>query len=162
MDRAEDDRNCLEFHANAQTYFYRLPDGSQARSRLDRWYISAQRESWIRDIEKSVPGPAADPNRVSNRIGAPLRTVEEHTPRYPAAGCEVQASVAACETGKPSKPPYLLPWTIDATFSARVSTKFQANTIVSLGGVASHGKYRSHELAEEMADGWGGQYATLL
>ena len=27
---------------------------------------------------------------------------------------------------------------------------------MSLGGVASHGKYRSHELAEEMADGWAG------
>ena len=68
----------------------------------------------------------------------------------------MQASVAACETGAPSKPSYLLPWTIDATFFCSSFHKFQDNTIVSPGGVASHGKNRSREVAEEMADGWAG------
>ncbi|CAI5702020.1 unnamed protein product [Peronospora effusa] len=39
-------------------------------------------------------------------------------------------------------------------FFARVSTKFQDNTIVSLGGQATYGSNRSQELADEMADGW--------
>ncbi|CAI5703594.1 unnamed protein product [Peronospora effusa] len=38
---------------------------------------------------------------------------------------------------------------------ALVSTKFQDNTIVSLGGQATYGSNRSQELADEMADGWG-------
>ena len=39
-------------------------------------------------------------------------------------------------------------------FYARVSTKFQDKTIVSLGGKAAYGPNRSQELADEMADGW--------
>ena len=35
-----------------------------------------------------------------------------------------------------------------------MSTKFQDNTIVSLGGKAASGPNRSQELADEMADGW--------
>ena len=41
-------------------------------------------------------------------------------------------------------------------FFARASTKFQDNTIISLGGVASHVPNRSREIADEMADGWAG------
>ena len=41
-------------------------------------------------------------------------------------------------------------------FLARVSIKFQDNTIISLGGVAPYGPNRSRELADEMADGWAG------
>ena len=39
-------------------------------------------------------------------------------------------------------------------FFARVATKFQDNTIVSLGGKAAYGPNHSQELADEMADGW--------
>ena len=35
-----------------------------------------------------------------------------------------------------------------------MSTKFQDNTIVSLGGKAASGPNRSQELADEMADEW--------
>ena len=38
-------------------------------------------------------------------------------------------------------------------FSARVSAKFQDNTFISQGGVASYGPNRSRKLADEMADG---------
>ena len=35
-----------------------------------------------------------------------------------------------------------------------MSTKFQDNTIVSLGGKSAYGPNRSQELADEMDDGW--------
>ena len=39
-------------------------------------------------------------------------------------------------------------------FYSRVLTKFQDNTIVSLGGKSTFGPNRSQKLADEMADGW--------
>ena len=47
-------------------------------------------------------------------------------------------------------------------FYARVSTKSQDNTIVSLGGQSTYGPNRSQELADEMADGWGHLMTHLL
>ena len=40
VNREEEERNCLEFHVNAHTHFYRLPNGRQASfGLLYRWYI---------------------------------------------------------------------------------------------------------------------------
>ncbi|CAH0488121.1 unnamed protein product [Peronospora farinosa] len=41
------------------------------------------------------------------------------------------------------------------SFFARVSSKFQDNTIVSFSGQTTYGSKRSQEFADEMADGWG-------
>ena len=74
MELAEEDRAISDFQAAVHTYFYTLPGGESASSRLDRWYVSSLHADWIRDIDMSVPGPATDHNGISIRIGAP-RTV---------------------------------------------------------------------------------------
>jgi len=61
-------RAALEFRAAAHTYFYTLPGGGTASSRLDRWYVSSRHADWIRDVDQSVPGPASDHNGVTIRL----------------------------------------------------------------------------------------------
>ena len=39
MERAGKDRAIAGFHATAHTYFYTVPGGGSASSRLDRWYV---------------------------------------------------------------------------------------------------------------------------
>ena len=57
---------------------------------------------------------------------------EKRTSTFPAHGC---------------------PGDTSRRFYARVLTKFQDNTIISLGGKSLHGNSRSQALADEMADG---------
>ena len=89
MDMAEEDRDVPAFHAASHTYFYTLPGGGSASSRLDRWYVSSRHADWIRGVALSVPGPAADHNGISIRIGVPRYVVRVRQPRhvYPVPGC---------------------------------------------------------------------------
>ena len=41
MELAEEDRAEPDSHATAHTYYYTLPSGGSASSRLDRWYTSS-------------------------------------------------------------------------------------------------------------------------
>ena len=75
MDITEEVRAVPSFQAAAHTYFYTLPGGGSASSRLDRWYVSYRYTAWIRDVAMSVPGPAADHNGISIRIGVPRHVV---------------------------------------------------------------------------------------
>ncbi|GAB9477376.1 reverse transcriptase [Globisporangium polare] len=77
MAKAEDERDHRAFHASAHTHYYTLPGGGHASSRLDRWYVSARQADWIRDIDQSVPGPAADHNGVTIRV-QPQPPSQEH------------------------------------------------------------------------------------
>ncbi|TDH72030.1 hypothetical protein CCR75_004872 [Bremia lactucae] len=63
--------------------------GGSATSDLDRWYVSDIHSDWIRDVDFSVPGPAADYNGISVRIRVPRYVVRVHKPRrvYPVPGC---------------------------------------------------------------------------
>ena len=95
MEQAEDERAIAHFHATAHTYFYTLPGGGSDGSHLDRWYVSAGHSDWIRDIEFSVPGPAADHNGIIVRIRAPRHVVHVWKPRrvYPVPGCAQAAAI---------------------------------------------------------------------
>ena len=73
----------------AHSYFYTLPGGDAASSRLDRWYVSSRHADWIRDVDMSVPGPSDDYNGISIRIGVSRHVVRVRKPRrvYPVPGC---------------------------------------------------------------------------
>ena len=60
MEIAEDEGDVPAFQEASHTYFYTLPGGGWASSRLDKWYVSYRHADWIRDVAMSVPGPAAD------------------------------------------------------------------------------------------------------
>ena len=47
MKITEEEKSVPEFHAAAHTYFYTLPGGGSASSRLDRWYVSSRHDDWI-------------------------------------------------------------------------------------------------------------------
>ena len=81
LEQAADNRGYRYFYTRNRTYFYQLPTGGTASSRLDRWYINIQHTSLIRDLEQSVPGPIVDHNGVTVRIGAPSQTVTVRKPR---------------------------------------------------------------------------------
>ena len=51
--------------------------------------MSALHADWIQDVDLSVPGPAADHNGISIRIGAPRQIVLIRKPRqvYSVPGC---------------------------------------------------------------------------
>ncbi|TDH70315.1 hypothetical protein CCR75_009217 [Bremia lactucae] len=89
MEIAEEEKAVLAFQAAAHTYFYTLPGSGSATSRLDRVYVSSRHADWIRDVALAVPGPAADHNGISIRIGVPRHLVSVRTPRrvYPIPGC---------------------------------------------------------------------------
>ena len=89
MKISEEDRAVPAFHAASHTYFYTLPRGGSSSSRLDQWYVSSRHVDWIRDVALSVPGPAADHNGISIRIGVPRYVVRVRKPRhvYPVPGC---------------------------------------------------------------------------
>ena len=74
LQRIEDERSISDYSA-AHIYFYTLPGGGTASSQLDRWYVSSRNADWIRDVHQSVPGPAADHNGVTIRLGYPSCTV---------------------------------------------------------------------------------------
>ena len=93
LEQAADVRGYRDFYARTHTYFYQLPTGGTASSRSDRWYTSIQHTSWIRDLELSVPGPLADHNGVTERIGAPSQTVTVRKLRrvHPGSSCAEQS-----------------------------------------------------------------------
>ena len=94
LQRIEDERSIFEFYSAAHTYFYTLLGGGKASSRLDRWYVSSRNADWIRDVHQSVPGPAADHNGVTIRLGSPSWTVRVRQPRrvYPVPDCSKEAA----------------------------------------------------------------------
>ena len=51
----------------------------------NRCYVTARHSDWIRDVDCSVPDPAADHNGIIVRIGTPHRVVRIRKPRrvYP-------------------------------------------------------------------------------
>ena len=67
MEIFEAERALPAFQAADHTYFYTLPGGASASSQLYRWYVSPWHDDWIRDIDISVPGPAADHNGIGIR-----------------------------------------------------------------------------------------------
>uniref|UniRef100_M4C557 Endonuclease/exonuclease/phosphatase domain-containing protein n=1 Tax=Hyaloperonospora arabidopsidis (strain Emoy2) TaxID=559515 RepID=M4C557_HYAAE len=95
MEEAEDERAIVHFHATTHIFFYTLPGGGSASSRLDRWCVSAGHSDWVRDVEFSVPGPAADHNGIIVRIRAPRHVVHVWKPRrvYPVPECAQAVSI---------------------------------------------------------------------
>ena len=94
LQRIEDERSISEFYSAAHTYFYTLPGGGTASSRLDRWYVSSRNADWIRDVHQSFPGPEADHNGVTIILGSPSCTVRVCQPRrvYPVPDCAKDAA----------------------------------------------------------------------
>ena len=94
MKIAEEERAVPTFQAAAHTYFYTLPGGGSASSRLDRWYVTSRHADWIQDLAMSVPGPDADHNDISIRIGVPRHLVRARKPRrvYPVPCCAYAAT----------------------------------------------------------------------
>ncbi|KAF1326887.1 reverse transcriptase, partial [Globisporangium splendens] len=69
--RATDTRDVKAFHRQHHTYYYTLPSGDSASSRLDRWYCSNDHLDWVRSVYQSVAGPFSDHNGVTIRVAAP-------------------------------------------------------------------------------------------
>ena len=77
------------FQAAAYTNLYTLPGGGSASSRLDQWYVSSLHADWIRDIDMSVSGLAADHNGITIRIVKSRTVMHVCKPRrvIPVPGC---------------------------------------------------------------------------
>ena len=89
MEQAEEERAILASHATAHIYFYTLPGGGSASSRLNRWHVSVLHAEWIRDVDLSVPGPSSEHNGISIQIGVPRHIVRVRKPLriYSVPGC---------------------------------------------------------------------------
>ncbi|KAF1319699.1 reverse transcriptase, partial [Globisporangium splendens] len=83
--RATDTRDVKAFHRQHHTYYYTLPSGGSASSRLDRWYCSNDHLDWVRSVYQSVAGPFSDHNGVTIRVAAPDKVIQSKKPRvvYP-------------------------------------------------------------------------------
>ncbi|KAF1329278.1 hypothetical protein FI667_g6103, partial [Globisporangium splendens] len=83
--RATDTRDIKAFHRQHHTYYYTLPSGGSASSRLDRWYCSNDHLDWVRSVYQSVAGPFSDHNGVTVRVAAPDKVIQSKKPRvvYP-------------------------------------------------------------------------------
>ncbi|KAF1314877.1 reverse transcriptase, partial [Globisporangium splendens] len=83
--RATDTRDVKAFHRQHHTYYYTLPSGGSASSRLDRWYCSNDHLDWVRSVYQSVVGPFSDHNGVTIRVAAPDKVIQSKKPRvvYP-------------------------------------------------------------------------------
>ncbi|KAF1328525.1 reverse transcriptase, partial [Globisporangium splendens] len=83
--RATDTRDVKAFHRQHHTYYYTLPSGDSASSRLDRWYCSNDHLDWVRSVYQSVAGPFSDHNGVTIRVAAPDKVIQSKKPRvvYP-------------------------------------------------------------------------------
>ncbi|KAF1335469.1 hypothetical protein FI667_g1381, partial [Globisporangium splendens] len=83
--RATDTRDIKAFHRQHHTYYYTLPSGGSASSRLDRWYCSNDHLDWVRSVYQSVAGPFSDHNGVTIRVAAPDKVIQSKKPRvvYP-------------------------------------------------------------------------------
>ncbi|KAF1318321.1 reverse transcriptase, partial [Globisporangium splendens] len=73
IDDTVDQRDAELFWAKEHTYRYTMPDGSLASSRLDRWYVTASHDDWVRFVQVSTPGPASDHDGVALRITSPVQ-----------------------------------------------------------------------------------------
>ena len=85
-------------------------------------------------------------------LGKTLRNVDNYgrEPRksdFSSSICILQARLLVQHTYTPGE--------TSRRYYARVATKFQDNTIISVCGQATYGPNRSQDLADEMADGWG-------
>ncbi|KAF1314221.1 reverse transcriptase, partial [Globisporangium splendens] len=83
--RATDTRDVKAFHRQHHTYYYTLPSGDSASSRLDQWYCSNDHLDWVRSVYQSVAGPFSDHNGVTIRVAAPDKVIQSKKPRvvYP-------------------------------------------------------------------------------
>ncbi|KAF1322650.1 Abc transporter g family member 31, partial [Globisporangium splendens] len=83
--RATDTRDVKAFHRQHHTYYYTLPSGDSASSRLDRWYCSNDHLDWVRSVYQSVAGPFSDHNGVTICVAAPDKVIQSKKPRvvYP-------------------------------------------------------------------------------
>ncbi|KAF1331274.1 hypothetical protein FI667_g4396, partial [Globisporangium splendens] len=83
--RATDTRDVKAFHRQHHTYYYTLPSGGSASSRLDRWHCSNDHLDWVRSVYQSVAGPFSDHNGVAIRVAAPDKVIQSKKPRvvYP-------------------------------------------------------------------------------
>ncbi|KAF1328105.1 reverse transcriptase, partial [Globisporangium splendens] len=83
--RATDTRDVKAFHRQHHTYYYTLPSGDSASSRLDRWHCSNDHLDWVRSVYQSVAGPFSDHNGVTIRVAAPDKVIQSKKPRvvYP-------------------------------------------------------------------------------
>ncbi|KAF1336357.1 reverse transcriptase, partial [Globisporangium splendens] len=83
--RTTDTRDVKAFHRQHHTYYYTLPSGGSASSRLDRWYCSNDHLDWVRSVYQSVVGPFSDHNGVTIRVAAPDKVIQSKKPRvvYP-------------------------------------------------------------------------------
>ncbi|KAF1336803.1 reverse transcriptase, partial [Globisporangium splendens] len=82
---AVDAREIPAFQKRHHTYFYTLPGGGTASSRLDRWYCSRDHEDWVRNVAQSVAAPYSDHNGVTIRVAPPDKVIQRKLPRkvYP-------------------------------------------------------------------------------
>ena len=69
MKIAEKEKEHVRFLGVDSYLLYTLPSGGSASLQLYMCYVSSLHDNWIRDNDMSVPGPAADQNRISIRIG---------------------------------------------------------------------------------------------
>jgi hypothetical protein len=83
--QAHEARDVQAFHRQHHTYFYSLPTGGSASSRLDRWYCSNEHLDWIHSVSQHVAGPYSDHNGVTTRVAPPDKLVQSKKPRmvYP-------------------------------------------------------------------------------
>jgi exonuclease III len=75
VDEALDSRDRSSFYQSYHTYHYSLASGETGSSRLDRWYVSAEHDRWVRCVSQAVPGPYSDHDGVSLRVAAPHNVV---------------------------------------------------------------------------------------
>jgi endonuclease/exonuclease/phosphatase family metal-dependent hydrolase len=69
MIEAAADGTETDFHGRSHTYWYRLPDGRQASSRLDRWYVSDAHYTAVVSTAVAPPCSRSDHDAVYLRLG---------------------------------------------------------------------------------------------
>ncbi|TYZ59166.1 hypothetical protein PybrP1_000347 [[Pythium] brassicae (nom. inval.)] len=57
------------------TYHYTSAAGSREASRLDRWYVTAAHEAWVKEVERRVPAQPTDRNAAVVRLVLPKGAV---------------------------------------------------------------------------------------
>ena len=75
MKSAEEEKVVPTFRSSTSTYFTKLMGVGSATARLDRWYVISLYADRIRNVARSVFGPAADHNGIRIRIEAPCNVV---------------------------------------------------------------------------------------
>lgn len=101
-DASQDDQDCVrregdkrDYHARCHTYWYQLPNGDLASSRLDRWYVSTAVAGDIRELVAEPPANHSDHDAVALVLVPPCghppsrRQHQQRRLRYPLPfGCQ--------------------------------------------------------------------------